>query len=315
MLGEMKIFSGSSNPELSKNICRYLNIPLSQASSFKFSEGNVYVKIQESVRQAHVFFIQSGANPINDLLIETLFFIDAFKRSSAASVTVILPYFPYTKGDKKDEPRVSIRAKVISEIIEATGADRVLTMDLQPPQIQGFFNIPVDNLYAQPVFCDYLSTIRLKNPIVVAPDFGAARMANRFATQLQCQVSVASKKRHGHTEEIISTQIFGDVKDKDVIIVDDMIISGGTLIEVAKSLKKQGALKIYACISHALLGDKFLENFEKSDINQLIITDSIPFTKKLHPKVKKLSVAQLFSEAISSVYHGDSISTLFKDVE
>ena len=315
MLGEMKIFSGSSNPELAKNICKYLNIPLSQSTSFKFSEGNVYVKIDESVRQAHVFFIQSGSHPVNDLLVETLFFIDAFKRSSAASVTVILPYFPYTKGDKKDEPRVSIRARVVSEIIEATGANRVLTMDLQPPQIQGFFNVPVDNLYALPVFCDYLTTLHIKNPIVVAPDFGAAKMANRFANQLDCQVAIASKKRHGHTEEVELTQIFGDVENKDVIIVDDMIISGGTLLEISKSLKKQGALKIYACISHALLGGKFLAKLEKSDINKLIITDSIPFEKKEHPKVKQLSVANLFSEAISSIYHGDSISTLFKEVE
>jgi len=315
MLGEMKVFSGSSNPELAANICKYLNIPLSQSSTFRFSEGNVYVKIQESVRQAHVFFIQSGAHPINDLIMETLFFIDAFKRSSAASVTVILPYFPYTKGDKKDEPRVSIRAKVVSEIIEATGANRVLTMDLQPPQIQGFFNIPVDNLYALPVFCDYLNTVRLKDPIIVAPDFGAARMANRFALQLNCPVAVASKRRLGHSEEVELTQIFGDVEKKDVIIVDDMVISGGTLLEICKSLKKQGAASIYACISHALLSEKFLTSLETSEIDQLIVTDSIPFSQKGHKKIKQISVARLFSEAISSIYYGDSISTLFKDVE
>ena len=315
MAGEMIIFSGSANPVLAKKICSNLSIPLSKSKSFQFSEGNTYVKLLENVRRKEVFFIQSGCTPVNDLLIETLFFIDAFKRSSASSVTVVLPFFPYTKGDKKDEPRVSIRAKVVSEIIEATGADRLLTLDLQPPQIQGFFKIPVDNLYAMPVFCEYLTSLNIPDLVVVAPDFGAAKMAGNFAYSLNVPVALGSKKRHGHVESAEIIDVIGDVKDKNVVIVDDMIISGGTILEISKKLKSRGALKIYACITHALLTDEFVQSINDSSIDELIITDTFP--KKnfyQHPKIKRLSVAQLLSAAISSIYNGDPLSKLFSGV-
>ncbi len=315
MAGEMKIFSGSSNPELAKKICAHLSMPLSKSKSFQFSEGNTYVQLLENVRRKEVFFIQSGCTPVNDLLIETLFFIDAFKRSSASSVTVILPFFPYTKGDKKDEPRVSIRAKVVSEIIEATGADRLLTLDLQPPQIQGFFNIPVDNLYAMPVFCEYLENLNIPDLIIVAPDIGAAKMAGNFAYALNAPVALGSKKRHGHVESAEITDVIGDVKDKNVVIVDDMIISGGTILEISKKLKSRGALKIYACITHALLTDEFVQSINDSSIDELIITDTFPIKEAhQHPKIKRLSIAQLLSYAISSIYNGDPLSKLFSGV-
>ena len=315
MAGEMKIFTGNANPELAKKICSHLSIPLSKSKAFQFSEGNTYVNLLENVRRKEIFFVQSGCIPVNDLIMETLFYIDAFKRSSASSVTLILPFFPYTKGDKKDEPRVSIRAKVVSEIIEATGADRLLTLDLQPPQIQGFFTIPVDNLYAMPVFCEYIKSLKLSNLMIVAPDFGAAKMADNFAYALNAPVALGSKKRHGHVESAEITDVIGDVKDKNVIIVDDMIISGGTICEMSKQLKSRGALKIYACVTHALLTDKFVQSIEDCYLDELIITDTFPMKKTLkHPKIKRLSVAQLLSEAISSIYNGDPLSKLFSGV-
>ena len=315
MAGEMKIFSGSANPELATLICSHLSIPLSKSKSFRFSEGNIYVNLLENVRRKEVFFIQSGCVPVNDLIMETLFYIDAFKRSSASSITLVLPFFPYTKGDKKDEPRVSIRAKVVSEIIEATGADRLLTLDLQPPQIQGFFNIPVDNLYAMPVFCEYLKRKNISDIIIVAPDFGAAKMADNFAYRLNATVALGSKQRHGHIESVQITTVIGDVKDKNVVIVDDMIISGGTICEMSKMLKAKGALKIYACVTHALLTLDFKQKLEESNIDELIITDSLPLDETLrHPKITRLSVAQLLAEAISSIYNGDPLSKLFLGV-
>ncbi|MBC8184638.1 ribose-phosphate diphosphokinase [candidate division KSB1 bacterium] len=313
--GEMKIFSGTANPELAKKICAHLSICLSKSKSFQFSEGNIYVNLLENVRRKEIFFIQSGCVPVNDLIMETLFYIDAFKRSSASTVTVVLPFFPYTKGDKKDEPRVSIRAKVISEIIEATGADRLLTLDLQPPQIQGFFKIPVDNLYAMPVFCDYLKELNIPDLIIAAPDFGAAKMADNFAHRLNAPVALGSKQRHGHVESVQITNVIGDVKDKNVVIVDDMIISGGTICEMGKMLKSNGALKIYACVTHALLSDEFIQNIEDCSFDELIITDTFPQKETFqHPKIKRLSVAHLLSEAISSIYNGDPLSKLFSGV-
>ncbi len=317
MAGELKIFSGSANPDLARKISKLLSTPLSNASIFHFPEGNIYVRIRENVRRKEVFFIQSGVFPVNDLIMETLFFIDAFKRASASSITVILPFFPYTKGDKKDEPRVSIRAKVISQIIETAGADRIVTVDLQPPQIQGFFQIPVDNLYAMPVFCDYLKTLNLEDPVVVSPDYGAAKMADNFAHELNAPVVIGNKERHAQRDTIVIRDLIGDVKNKNAVIVDDMIVSGGTLSGVCQLLKMKGALKTYACISHALLSEEFLKKLESDELylDKLLITDSLPVKKyDQHSKIEQLSIAQLLSEAISSIYNGDSLSKLFKRI-
>jgi len=316
MAGEMKIFSGSSNLELAKKICNLLSMPLSRSKIFQFSEGNIYIKLLENVRRKEVFFIQSGLTPINDLIMETLFFIDAFKRSSASSVTVVLPYFPYTKGDKKDEPRVSIRAKVVSEIIQASGADRVVTIDLQPPQIQGFFRIPVDNLYAMPIFYHFINSMNLSDPVVVAPDFGAAKMANNFSKLMNASVALGSKKRFAREEDDMIMDIIGDVNSKDVIVVDDMIITGNTILEVGKLLKERGAQKIFICVTHARITEEFIAELDQSPVDQLIITDTLPLTSECkHPKITQLSVAPLLSEAISSIYNGDSLSKLFTRVE
>ncbi len=316
MAGELKVFSGSANPQLAEKICNLMSKPLGRSQIYKFNEGNVYVKLLETVRRKEVFFIQSGIQPVNDLIMETLFFVDTFRRSSASSITVVLPFFPYTKGDKKDEPRVSIRAKVVSEIIEAAGADRVVTIDLQPPQIQGFFHIPVDNLYAMPVFIDYLSQFPMKDLIIVAPDFGAAKMANNFSRQLKAPVALGSKYRMENTDQVQYHELIGDVADKNILVVDDMIITGGTIFAISKLLKESGAREIYVCATHALVNEKLIENLDESPITQLIITDTIPIPKELnHKKLVRLSVAPLLSEAISSIYNGDPLSKLFDRVE
>ena len=316
MAGELKIFSGSANRQLAEKICSLMSKPLGKAKTFQFKEGNVYVKLLETVRRKEVFFIQSGIQPVNDLIMETLFFIDTFRRSSASSITVVLPFFPYTKGDKKDEPRVSIRAKVVSEIIEAAGADRVLTIDLQPPQIQGFFHIPVDNLYAMPVFIDYLTQFPLKNVMIVAPDFGAAKMAKNFSRHLKAPVAIGSKFRPGMDDEVVYSDLIGEVKNRNIIVVDDMLITGNTIFTISDLLKQKGARKITVCITHALINEDILHKLSKSSIDKLIVTDTIPIAEHLsHKKLIRLSVAPLLSEAISSIYNGDPLSKLFDRVE
>jgi len=316
MAGELKIFSGSSNPKLAEKICNLMSQPLGRAQIYKFKEGNVYVKLLETVRRKEVFFIQSGIQPVNDLIMETLFFIDTFRRSSAASITVVLPFFPYTKGDKKDEPRVSIRAKVVSEIIEAAGADRVLTIDLQPPQIQGFFHIPLDNLYAMPVFIDYLTQFPMKDLIIVAPDFGAAKMANSFSRQLKAPVALGSKYRMTDSDKVDYHDIIGEVDGKNVLIVDDMIITGETVFTISSLLKERGAKKIFVCATHGLISETIVGQLDRGAIDKLIITDTVPVPDGVqHKKLVQLSVAPLISEAISSIYNGNPLSKLFDRVE
>lgn len=314
MTGDLKIFAGSSNPKLAQQICQHLNVQLGKSHSFRFSDGNIYVKIDESVRQAHVFIVQPGSAPVNDNFMELLFYIEAFKRASAASVTAVIPFFPYTKGDKKDEPRVSIRAKVIAETLEAVGVDRVLVMDLLPPQIQGFFNIPVDNLYAQSVFIDYIDKKQIKNPVIVSADIGGAKMARKFARKINVPVAIGDKEREDHSEKAILSNIIGDVKGKTAIIVDDMIISGGSLIAAAYALKQLGSPAVYACITHGLLTGSVVKRIADSPIDELVLTDTIVLPEdNKHPKIKQLSVAHIFAEAIKSIYTGTSMSLLFDE--
>lgn len=314
MTGELKIFSGSANQALAKQICKHLRIPIGKSRSFRFSDGNIYVKIDESVRQDHTFIIQSGSDPVNDNFMELLFYIDALKRASAASVTAVIPFFPYTKGDKKDEPRVSIRARVIAETLEAVGVDRVLVMDLLPPQIQGFFKIPVDNLYALPVFCDYINRKKLEDLVFVSTDIGGAKMARNFARKMGAPVAIGDKAREGHNEKAFLENIIGHIKDKNAVIVDDMIISGGSLIAMANGLREKGSRDIYACITHGLLNDKVIKKLDASPIKELVVTDTISLPlETFPPKIKSLSVAHLFGDAIRVIYEGTSMSLLFED--
>jgi len=312
----IKIFAGSSSVNFAEKMCRYLGAELGKSQTIKFSEGNTFVKILEKVRDKDVYIVQTiGVNP-NDDFMELLFWIDAFKRSSSSSVTAIIPYFSYAKADKKDEPRVSIRARVCADCLEITGVDRIVTMDLHSPQIQGFFKKPVDHLYGFPILCEYIKSKKLENIVVVSPDVGFAKNARNFATILKAPVAIGDKIRVDHDEKAQILEIIGDVRGKNAVIVDDFTISCGTLVDTARALKENGAEKIYACVSHALLQEKGLKALEESEIEELIITDTVenPIVFE-HPKVRVVSVAPLFAEAVRIIHNRESLSRLFENID
>ena len=250
-----------------------------------FSEGNVFVRVLENVRGRDVFIVQGTDFPVNDNFVELLFWIDAFKRASATQVTAVIPYFSYAKGDKKDEPRVSIRARVCADCIEAAGADRVLTMDLHSPQIQGFFKIPVDHLYAMPVLVDYFRSKEIPDLVVAAPDVGFGKQAYKFGEMMHAPVVFGNKTRRGHDEKAEMLTIVGQVEGKNVLIVDDFTITGGTLIEMANGCKKRGAKDIYACVSHGVFSRGSAEKIEQSPIKELVLTDTIEYRFEPLPPV------------------------------
>ncbi|HEX2953178.1 MAG TPA: ribose-phosphate diphosphokinase [Bacillota bacterium] len=306
------IFAGSSSVDLAKRMCEYLGTDLGASQTIKFTEGNTFVKIQEKVRDKDVYIVQSiGISP-NDDFMELIFWIDAFKRSGASSVTAIIPFFSYAKADKKDEPRVSIRARVCADCLESAGVDRIISMDLHSPQIQGFFKKPVDHLYGLPIFCRYIMSKEIPDLVVVSPDAGFAKNARKFGEALKAPVAIGDKTRTGHDEQAEILEIIGDVSGKNALIVDDFTITCGTLTSLARELKARGAKQIYACVSHALLNDKGLNTLEQSEIEELIITDTVE--NKLvfsHPKVKVISVAPLFAKAVEIIHNRESLSVLF----
>lgn len=312
---EIKVFAGSSGKDFAERICRYLGSDLGKSKVITFSEGNTYVKAEETVRDKDVYIVQSiGLRP-NDEFTEILFWIDAFKRASANSVTVIMPYFSYAKGDKKDEPRVSIRGRVCAECIELAGADRVVTMDLHSPQIQGFFKKPVDHLIALPLLCEYVKSLEIEDMVIVAPDSGFAKEARKYARYLNCPVAIGDKEREGHDENAKIIDIVGDVKGKNAIIVDDFSISGGTLVDVAKELRNRGAKRIIGVLSHVLLNDKGVKKIEDSEIEFLVSTDSVhnPYVLETD-KIRLISAAPLFAETIRRIDKRESVSPLFNRV-
>lgn len=313
--GEIKIFAGSTGLSFAERMCRYLNVKLGKSEVFTFTEGNTFVRIGETVRDKDVYLVQPIGLKPNDEFTEILFWMDAFKRASADSVTAIIPYFSYAKGDKKDEPRVSIRARVCAESIELAGADRVVTMDLHSPQIQGFFKKPVDHLYALPVLAEYVKTLDLKNLIVVSPDVGFAKRARKFAEYLGTNVAIGDKTRVAHDEKAEILEIIGDVKGKNCLVVDDFSITGGTLVDLAQGLKERGALDIYVCLSHILLNPSGIKRIEDSPIKLMISTDSVDNRFALKSdKIRIVSVAPLFAEALSRIHTRESVSPLFDKV-
>jgi ribose-phosphate pyrophosphokinase len=280
----------------------------------RFSEGTLFVRVKENVRGRQVYIVQSTVYPANDNFMELLFWIDAFKRASAESVTVVMPYFSYAKGDKKDEPRVSIRARVCADALEAAGADRVVTLDLHAPQIQGFFRIPVDALYALPVLGDEIIRKQLSDLVVVAPDTGFAKQARKYASYLGTSIAIADKERKGHDERAEVLEIIGDVSGKTALIVDDFTISAGTLTDAADKLVERGAKAVYAAVSHGVFSEGSMQRIERSAIQHLLVTDSIetqPVT--FSDKVEVVSVAPLFGEAIRRIHNRESISVLFPE--
>ncbi|WMM23930.1 ribose-phosphate diphosphokinase [Tissierella sp. MB52-C2] len=315
MSSEIKIFSGSSSKNFAQRICDYIGVELGKSEVITFSEGNTFVRIGETVRDKDVYLVQSiGLNPNNEF-VEILFWMDAFKRASANSVTAIMPYFSYAKGDKKDEPRVSIRARVCAESIELAGADRIVTMDLHSPQIQGFFKKPVDHLFALPVLCEYIKNMNIDNYVIVSPDAGYAKQAREFSRHLGVSTVIGDKTRKAHDEKAKVLELIGDVRDKNAIIVDDFSISGGTLAELAGFLKERGANKIFACLSHILLDSKGVEKIENSPIEKVISTDTVvnPYIQD-SSKIEIISVAPLFAEAILRIHNRESLSMLFEQL-
>jgi ribose-phosphate pyrophosphokinase len=313
--GEIKIFAGSTGKVFAERMCRYLGVEMGRSDVITFSDGNLFVRAGETVRDKDVYLVQPiGLDPNNEL-VEILFWMDAFKRASANSVTAIIPYFGYAKGDKKDEPRVSIRARVCAECIELAGADRVVTMDLHSPQIQGFFKKPVDHLYALPVLCEYVKRLNLENLVVVSPDVGFAKQARRVASYLGTSVAIGEKMRTAHDENASILELIGDVTGKDALIVDDFSISAGTLTNLAKALKQRGADRVFACLTHVLLTEAGVRKIEESPLEWVIGTDSVHNrVAAASPKMRTISVAPLFAEAIHRIHSRESMSPLFSGV-
>lgn len=304
-----KIFSGTANIEFAKQISKYLSLPLSDAGVKRFSDGEISVQIDESVRGKDVFIIQSTCVPTNDNLMELLILTDALRRSSANSITAIIPYFGYARQDRKANPRVPITAKLVANLIEAAGIDRVATIDLHAGQIQGFFDIPVDNLYGSIVFNDYIKSKHFENAIVGSPDIGGIARARSVAKNLGLDIVIVDKRRERANESEVMN-IIGDVKDKDVVLVDDIIDTAGTIVKAAEALKNKGARSVMACCTHAVLSGKAYENIAKGILDELVVTDTIPLKQTL-PNIKVLSVAPIFAEVIRRVYHNESVNSLF----
>ncbi len=309
---ELMVFSGSGSRRLTEKVCAYLKTPVRKNETVVFSDGNTFVRVLENVRGRDIYLIQSTIHKTNDNFMELLFWIDAFKRASASSVTAVIPYFSYGKGDKKDEPRVSIRARVCANAIEVAGADRVVTMDLHSPQIQGFFKIPVDNLYGHPTLCNRIRELVSDNNVVVAPDTGFADEARVYADYLGVSVAIGDKQRTHHDERAEVLDIIGDVSGKTAIVVDDFVLSGGTLVDVAHKLSKKGASRILAAITHGVFSAGSIERIDNSPIEKLLVTDTVENQPvKLSDKIELVSVADCFGEAIRRIHKRESISAMF----
>jgi ribose-phosphate pyrophosphokinase len=308
MTGYM-LFSGTANRELSEEISEYLDQPLSSANITRFSDGEISIKIKESVRGKDVFIIQPTSAPANANLMELLIMVDALKRSSAKSITAVVPYYGYARQDRKAEPRVPISAKLVANLMETAGITRVVTVDLHASQIQGFFDIPVDNLYGAILFNDYVKSKNLKNPIVASPDIGGVARARYFAKSLGLDMVIVDKRRERANESEVMN-IIGDVKGKDVIIIDDMIDTAGTMVKAAKALKDKGATSVMACCTHPVLSGPAYERIENGALDELVITNTIPIKRKLD-KIKVLSTARMLGEVIRRVYNNESVNSLF----
>lgn len=313
MNGKLKIFSGNANMPLAKSICNLAGVELGQCEIKKFSNENIKVRILESVRGHDVFIIQPSCSPVNEGIMELLIMIDAIKHASAGRITAVLPYFPYARSDKKDEPRISITARLIADLLETAGADRVMTMNLHSPQIQGFFRIPVDHLLAGKLICDYFEKCNTNDEdcVVVAPDAGSAKRAGHYAIRLGLPLAILDKRRDDDNESPAIHNVIGDVKGKKALIFDDEIASGGSILEVVKALETLGVTEIQACCVHAVLSGN-TDKLRDSALTRLVVTDTvyIPEEKKI-PQLTVLSVADLFAKAVLYTNRGESISGLY----
>ncbi|GAX62186.1 ribose-phosphate pyrophosphokinase [Candidatus Scalindua japonica] len=314
-INNIKIFTGNSNIALVEKVCRYLSIPLGNASVGRFPDGEIDVKVDEDVRGSDIFIIQSTCAPVNDSLAELLILIDCFKRASSARITAVLPYYGYARKDRKDEGRVPITAKLVANLITEAGADRVLTMDLHAAQIQGFFDIPVDHLLAFPVISEYYKEKDLSDFVVVSPDVGGIKIARQYSNHLNMRLAVVDKRRMG-PEDIEVGFVIGDVEGRNAIIIDDMIATGGSICQAARVLKEKGAKDIYVCATHPVLCGSAVEKLAEAPIKEIAVTDTIPLNnhaKSLGTKIKVLSVSRLLGEAIKRIHTNTSISSMFND--
>jgi len=305
-----QIFSGSANVELAQKIADYLKVPLGQASVTSFPDGETFVKINENIRGRDVYIVQPTCPPTNQHIMELLIMIDAARRASAARITAVIPFYGYARQDRKDQPRVPITAKLVANLLVAAGTNRVLTMDLHSQQIQGFFDIPVDHLYAAPILYRYLKAKQLENLVVVSPDVGGMKMASAYSQMLNAGLAIVVKRRLSATD-IEAQFIVGEVKGKDILLVDDITETAGTLIAAAEILKNAGAKRIFAGVSHAVLNEIGIERLKKSCIEELITTNSVPPRKIDGFNLTALDVSALLGEAIHRVHDGESVSSLF----
>jgi len=308
----IKIFTGNANPALTQEICDYLGLPLGMSAMKTFSDGEIYLQIQENVRGADVFVVQPTCKPVDRNLMELLLTIDALNRASADRITAVLPYYGYARQDRKDKPRVPISAKLIAKLLETAGADRVLCLDLHAAQIQGFFDIPVDHLFATPVMIDYLKSMQTPEMMVVSPDAGGVERARAFAKRLNVQLAIIDKRREeANVAEVM--HIIGDVEGRDCLIVDDLIDTGGTLVKGAEALLNAGAASVRACATHAVLSPPCVQRIEASGIKEVGLTNSIPLSEEGRDssRIRTLSVAPLLAQAIRSIHEETSVSTLF----
>jgi ribose-phosphate pyrophosphokinase len=310
---EIKLFSGTSNTGLAEKISQRINVPLGKVQISRFPDGEVFVRILENVRGWDVFLVQSTVPDPNESLMELLVMIDAFRRASAERITAVIPCYGYARQDRKDQPRVPITAKLVANLIVAAGVDRVLTVDLHAGQIQGFFDIPLDNLYAFPVFSEYIRSLDLKDPVIVSPDVGGIKLAAAYSSNMKLPVAAVDKRRLSDTE-VEATGIIGDVRGCDVVLVDDMVTTAGSLTEAGRMLKEFGARDVYACVTHGILVGPAMERLEASPLKTLVITDTVRSNgceKRSSFDVKRLTVSDLLGQAIIRIHRNESVSSLF----
>ncbi len=306
------IFTGNSNLNLATKICEYLELPLGGAKVTTFSDGEIQIEINENVRGKDVFVIQSTSAPVNDNLVELLLMIDAFKRSSARRITAVMPYYGYARQDKKVAPRVPISAKLVADMLTVAGANRLITLDLHAGQIQGFFNIPVDNLFAAPVLIDYIRANYDRDLAIVSPDAGGVERARAFAKRLDADLAIVDKRRSA-PNQAKAMAVIGNVRDKVAVVLDDMVDTAGTLVEAAEALAREGAQEVHACCAHAVLSGPAVDRIRKSVLKNVVVTDTVPLKPAAAecPKIKVLSISALVGEAIIRSYRGDSVTSLF----
>ncbi len=309
---KFKIFSGTSNPSLAKEICDFLGMPLGQCHHTQFSDGEIYVQIQENVRGSDVFIVQPTSDPVAHNLIQLLLMIDALKRASARRITVVISYFGYARQDRKDKPRVPISSKLVADLLTTAGADRALIVDLHAPQIQGFFNIPVDHLFASPVLVDHFRKLNLPDLTVISPDAGGVERARFFAKKMNAALAIVDKRRTDmNVTEVM--HVIGDVDGRSCLIIDDIIDTAGTLVKTVSALLEAGARQVYACASHPVLSGQAIERISQSALTELVVTNTIPLSEaaRNEPKIRVLSIAGLIARAIQSIHEETSVSRLF----